>query len=227
VTNSVSLGTNPGVFERSVGLRLPYLSPIFSGRLRERDAKISSYQHALSLLPRSAPTHASYIYDLATARLERYMLSQQQDDLDQSILGFTEAILSLPLPLPFPNINQAFHSLTIAILLRDEKSKHPEDVKYSVIYLRYRRGLPHDVHNPFLVPATGLLVCVLAFQAGFELGDVDQDIEEMADLCDELLDSDISTDFLTHPIMAFAETIGHHVMEAFGVGNPSEKVISA
>jgi hypothetical protein len=45
----------------------------------------------------------------------------------------SETILSLPLPFPFPNINQAFHSLTFATFLRAEKSKHPEDVKYSVI----------------------------------------------------------------------------------------------
>src|SRR6266851_7113543 len=224
-TNSVSLGTNPDVFERSVGLRLSYLSPIFSGRLGERDAEISSYQHALSLLRRSAPTRASYVYGLASARLGRHLLSKQQDDLEQSILGFTEAILSLPLSLPFPNINQAFNSLTGATFLRAAESKHPEDVKYSVIYLRYRRGLPHDVHNPVSFPVTSFLVSALAFRAEFELGDVDQDIEEMADLCDELLNSDTSTDSLIRPIMHFAETIDDYVIEPFGVRNPYEKVI--
>jgi CHAT domain-containing protein len=225
MTNSVSLGTNPDVFERSVGLRLSYLSPMFSGHLRERDAEISSYQNALSLLPRSAPMRASDVYGLATARLLRFKLSKQQDDLEQSILGFTEAILSLPLSLPFPNINQAFHSLTLATFLRTEKSKHPEDVKYSVIYLRYRRGLPHDVHNPFSFSVTSFLVSALAFQAELELGDVDQDIEEMADLCDELLDSDISTDSLTRPIMAFASTVDPRDDESLGEKIPSEKVI--
>src|SRR6266851_8732764 len=132
MTDSVSFGTNPDVFEGFVGLQLSYLSLIFSGRLREWDAEISSYQHALSLLPRSAPTHASYVYGLATVRLGRYLLSMQQDDLERSILGFTEAILSFPLPLPFPNIDQAFHSLTLATVLRTAESKHPEDVKYSV-----------------------------------------------------------------------------------------------
>src|SRR6266851_6512136 len=173
MTNSVSFGSNPDVFERSVGLQLSYLSPTFSVRLRERDAEISSYQHALSLLPRSAPTHASYVYGLATARLKRYLLSNEQDDLEQSILGFTEAILSLPFPLPFPKINQALHSLTLATFRRAMESKHPEDVKYSVIYLRYWRGLPHDVHNPIFFPVTSFLVSALAFQAKLGLGDVD------------------------------------------------------
>src|SRR5216683_7654378 len=121
MTNSVSLGSNPDVFEWSVGLRLSYFSPIFSGRLREYDSEISSYQNALSSLPRSTPTRASYVYGLATARLRRYLLSKQQDDLEKSILGFTETILSLPLPLPFPNINLPFHSLTLATFLRAAK----------------------------------------------------------------------------------------------------------
>jgi hypothetical protein len=226
MTNSVSLGSNPHVFERSVGLRLSYLSHIFSGLLHEWNVEISSCQYVLSLLPRSAPGRASYVYDLALARLRRYPSSNQQDDLDQSIIGFTEAILSLPLPLPFPNINQAFYLLMRATFLRAAESKHPEDVKYSVIYFRYWRGLLHDVHNPFFFSVTRFLVFALALQAELKLEDVDQDIEEMADLCDELLDSDESTDSLNDPIMNFAETIDHHVMETFGVGNPSEKVIS-
>jgi hypothetical protein len=89
MTNSVSLGSNPDVFERSVGLQLSYLSPIFSGHLHECDTEISLCQYVLSLLPRSAPMHALGVYGLATARLERYTLSKQQDDLEQSILGFT------------------------------------------------------------------------------------------------------------------------------------------
>src|SRR6266851_4960810 len=218
MTKSVSFGSNRRhVFERS------HLSPIFSGRLRERDAEISSYQYALSSLPRSAPTHASDVYGLATARLGRHRLSKQQDDLEQSILGFTEAILSFPLPLPFPNINRAFHSLTLATFLRAVESKHPEDVKYSVIYFRYCRGLLHDVHNPIFFTVTISLVFALALQAELELGDVDENIEEMADLCDELLDSDISTDSLTGPITVFAHTLDPPGQVRAKI--PSEKVI--
>ncbi len=187
---------------------------------------ISLCQYVLSLLPRSAPMHALGVYWLAMVRFGRYQLSKQQDDLKQSILGFTEAILSFPLPLPFPNINQAFHSLTLMMFFHAVESKHPEDVKYSVIYLHYRCGLLDDVHNLFSFHVTSFLVIALAFQAEFELGDVDQDIEEMADLCDELLDSDISTDSLTCPIMAFVNTVDACYEEPLGVKNPSEKAIS-
>jgi len=65
----------------------------------------------------------------------------------------------------------------------------------------------------------------LAFQAELKLGDMDQDIEEMADLCDELLDSNISTDSLTLPIMLFASTVDARDEESIGVKFPSKKVI--
>src|SRR5216683_7409595 len=179
MTNSVSLGSNHNTFERLIHM--------FSGHLHECNTAISSYRYALSLLPRSAPTHASYVHSLATARLKRYLLSKQLEDLEQSILGFTEAILSPPClqgrlgPDPFPNINQAFHSLTLAISLRIDKSRHSEDVKYHIIYLRYLRGLPYDVRNDFSFDVTGFLVSALGDQVEVGLGDVDQGIEEMAD----------------------------------------------
>ena len=156
--NSISFGTNPNIFEWSVGLQLSYLSPIFSGHLYECDVEISLYEHALLLLPRSIPMHVSNVYYLATARLKCYKLSNQQDDLEQSILGFTEAILSLLLPLPFPNINQAFHPLMLVMFLHATEFKHPKGVKYSVIYLCYQCRLPDNIHNPFSFSIMSFLI---------------------------------------------------------------------
>ena len=59
----------------------------------------------------------------------------------------------------------------------------------------------------FPIPVSTSLVEILAVQVSLELGDVDQDIEEMADLCDELLNSDISQQFLISPITSFASAI--------------------
>ena len=56
----------------------------------------------------------------------------------------------------------------------------------------------------FPAPVTTALVRVLAVQVDLKLGDVAQDIEEMADLCDELLNSDISIQTLIGTIEAFA-----------------------
>jgi len=115
--------------------------------------------------------------------------------------------------------------LTLAMFIRAAESKHPEYVKHSVIYLRYQRGLPHDVQDPFSFHVTSSLVRALSLQVECELGDVDQDIEEMADLSDELLDSDISTDSLTDPIMHFASIVHARGEESLGVKIPLEKVI--
>ncbi len=160
------------------------------------------------------------------ARLWRYMLSTQQDDLEQSILGFTEAIYP-PLPsdthTPCLNIVQIFYYLTLTILFCAGKSRQPEDVKCCIMYLRYLRGQWHEVPNNFPLPATAILVCALALQVELELGDADQDIEEMADLCGELLNSDVS---IAGPMMAIAGVINARLREPFQGQIPSEKVVS-
>jgi tetratricopeptide (TPR) repeat protein len=72
---------------------------------------------------------------------------------------------------------------------------------------------------------TTALSPALAVQVELELGDVDQDIEEMADLCNELLDSDISTQSLTSLIMDFARAINLNFNEPFEWKIRSVKVI--
>jgi len=112
-----------------------------------------------------------------------------------------------------------------AIFLRAIKSRRPDDIKCCIMYQRCLRGQRHDIHNHFSSPVTGFLIGALALQAELELGDVDQDLEEMADLCDELLNSDISSDALPTPIMAFAKTADVRGKETFGMRIPSGKVI--
>ena len=62
----------------------------------------------------------------------------------------------------------------------------------------------------FPLPVATALVRVLAVHVELKLKDVDRDIEEMADLCDELLDSDISIQSLIGIIKAFARAINLH-----------------
>ena len=76
----------------------------------------------------------------------------------------------------------------------------------------------------FPLPVTTALVYVLAMQVELELGDVDQDIEELADLCDELLNSDISIQSLTGPITDFTRVIHLHLENSFEYKICSEKV---
>ena len=177
-------------------------------------------------LPRSDPRRAFYVQILARTRFERYELSEQQEDVEKSIVGFTEAIyLSLPRNtiLPCTSIFQIFYHLTLSLYSRAERFRYPDDVKYCILYLRYLRGHWRD----FLPSVTTTLVCALAVQVKLGLGDVGQDIEEMACLCDELLNSDISIILLTRPIMAFVKIVQARTPTEPSVQGdmPSEKVI--
>jgi CHAT domain-containing protein len=162
------------------------------------------------------------------ARLMRYILSRQHDDLKGSILGFTEAI-HLPHPcyphLMCLNVAEIFFYLTIAIFYRAEQSRLPEDVKYCIMYLRYLRGQWHEVpiHAPFTV--AGTLLSALAVHVELQPENVDQDIEEMVGLCMEILNSDISTDTLIHLVMALVRAVRVHLREPSDGKVPSEKVI--
>ena len=76
----------------------------------------------------------------------------------------------------------------------------------------------------FPIPVSAALVHLLAVQVRLELGDKDQDLEEMADLCDELLNSDISIQSLTGPITDFTRAIRLQFKNSFEYKICSEKV---
>jgi len=95
------------------------------------------------------------------------------------------------------------------------------------MYLRYlcASGQRHEVPDLFSFPVAATLVHVLVAQVELELGDVDEDIEEMTDLCDDLLNSDISTNSLIGPIVTFVKTFHGRVKEPFETQVPSENGI--
>jgi CHAT domain-containing protein len=162
------------------------------------------------------------------ARFERYKILNASDDLDESILRFTEAI-SLPLPWDprCRNNIQIFFHLTIALVHRANDSKRPEDVTRSIIHLRYLRGQSLEV-EAFNIPpnrVTGLLLDALEIQVEMRLGDVRQDIEEMAVLCHELLKSDIPTTSLAGFIMGLVRAVNAQFGRFNERPEPSDKVI--
>lgn len=120
---------------------------------------------------------------------------------------------------------QIFHHLAFATFFRVAKSRQPEDVKFCVRYLRYLREQWHDVPLKIFQPrpVTATLVRALAIQVELGLGITGQDIEEMAALCDELLQSDISPE----PIVDFASTAAANasVHRPTDGGFPFQKVI--
>ena len=161
----------------------------------------------------------------------RYGRLKDSDDLEQSILYFTEAIF-----LPLSCHRRSFNTIHIlffiasALIVRAQEFRHPEDVTRSIIYLRYlheqSRQSPEVVGLP-LNSVTGCLVHALGIQANMKLGDVRQDLEEMAILCHELLKSDTSMTSVTSPIMNLANVVIAQFQ--FGILNkqqePSDKVI--
>jgi len=178
---------------------------IFSDRIHELLSSIPVLRHAVTTLPRASPLRIRCIRLLAIALEERYYLLRQVDDLEQSILNFTEAIF-LPPNRYRPNIAEYLFSTVRLLHFRAVISQQPEDVKYTVIYLRYLRGLSPEALNIPLDIVKEILVLALALQVGLELGDVMQDIVEMADLFLELFNSDIST-ILTRAIIIFAGVV--------------------
>ena len=153
---------------------------------------------------------------------------EDSDDLEQSILCLTEAIfLPLPWDRHFQDIVQILFILTLVLVLRATKFRRPEDVTRSIIYLRYLRGRSPEV---FGIPLNELkinLVRVLRTQVEMELGNVRQDIEEMAVLCHELLKTDMSmtSTSVTCLIMNLAEVTKARPGSSNELRAPSDQVI--
>ena len=221
VVTNVSLRSNPG--RPSASNCLYYLR--FLGHLYELDNDISSLQNFLLLSPRSDPWRALHVYELGQAKCDRYQLSRQQHDLDQSILHFAEAVY---LPHPWdscPIIIVQFYSLTLAIFFRAKAYGQHSDVRCCITYLRYLRAhWLQDTIDPH-IPVTETLVSALAVKVELDLGEVDQDIDEMADLCRELLSSQTTISSRTRHITEFAVAVGGHIQNLFGGRVPSEKVL--
>ncbi|KAI9444053.1 hypothetical protein H4582DRAFT_1918949 [Lactarius indigo] len=149
------------------------------------DGDIADAQNSLSLYPRSHFIHIISVYTLMMARFNRFVLSQQKEDLDKSILHCTEAIFLPPVPWAGPSLGVVrllFH-LASGLLYRAKKFEQPEGVKYFIGYFRYLRGLPLESFDAF------------AIQVVSEAEDGAQNTEEMVVLCRELLTSNLSASF--------------------------------
>ncbi|KAH9025938.1 hypothetical protein EDB85DRAFT_2292020 [Lactarius pseudohatsudake] len=170
------------------------------------DDRIANLQNVLSRHPRSHPEYIIGVHTLAMARPLRYDLSREKEDLDKSILHFTEAIFLPPVSRDGFSLNivELLFGLARALLYRSKQIEQPEDVKYSIEYLRYLRRLPLDSFDLSKHTVTMLLIQALGVQVGLEAGDGTQDVNEMIDLCREFLGPNISADF---PAAAF-ETLG-------------------
>ncbi|KAH9171555.1 CHAT domain-containing protein [Lactarius sanguifluus] len=166
--------------------------------ITDTDDYIATAQESLSLYRRSDDRRIIWVHILAMARFTRYRRSRQKEDLDKSILHYTEAILLPPISRArrFLNVVQLLFRLALALLRRSEESQQLEDVKYSIECLRYLRGLALESFNTPRNDVVTTLIQALAVQVQLEASDGTRNIEEMVVLYRELLSSpDISTDF--------------------------------
>jgi hypothetical protein len=153
------------------------------------------------------------------ARFSRYTLSHQKEDLDKSILHFTEAIF-LPdiLAKPFHNTGQILFHLAKALLVCSEDFEQPDGIKYSMEYIRYLRGYPVYSFDIPRTDVTTLLIRALRTQVMLGAGNGIQDINEIMVLCNELLSSSKST---VIPAAAFRH-LGEAAWREFKRGLPIE-----
>ncbi|KAH9171553.1 CHAT domain-containing protein [Lactarius sanguifluus] len=183
------------------------------------DGHITFVHNILSPFPRSHHTRFDFVHILGKARFARYERSQQKEDLDKCIVHYTEAIFlprvsSVELSL---GVVQLLYHLALVLLERSKKFKQPEDVKYSVEYLRYLRGLPLDSFDVRRDNVTASLIRALATQVRLDVGDGTQDnIKGMMDLCRELLTSNILAEF---PASSF-QSLNQAVDSEFIRGRP-------
>ncbi|KAI9460741.1 hypothetical protein F5148DRAFT_252894 [Russula earlei] len=191
--------------------------------LLELDGHISSLQNTLSSLLQSYPRRVYWLQLLAMARYERHRLSGQVNDLDMSILHFTETIF---LPLPWHgcplNITQVFSSILAAFSRRSYVSRQSGDVKWCIKYLHYLSAQPPDPFNLIAAFVAGDIVSESASKTELEPRDRMQYIDEMAVVYHNLLKSGTSIPTLSDAIMAFVGV----VRDTFGTQRElSEKVI--
>ena len=152
--------------------------------LLDIDKYIVETQNHLSPLPRADPSRPTYLATLAVARLARYELTDENEDLEESISRSFEAILS-------PNDSQigsdsdvvtAFFFLADSLFRRSHKLKRPDDSKHCLRYFRCLRDQSLEIY-----PITRDHITT-AFARAFSIGDQmestdpTRNIKEMASL---------------------------------------------
>ena len=151
------------------------------------------------------------------AQFVRYSKLHQKDDLDKSILHYTEAILLPPMFWTSLNIFQTLFFLAIALIERSEEFEQPEDNKYSIDYLRRLRTFPLNSFDLDLsrTLVTTQLTRALRTQIRSGAGNWTHDIKEMVVLCNELLSSNQSED-VSHAFKYLEEAVIHvHLHQGF------------
>ena len=111
--------------------------------------------------------------------------------------------------------------LAILLLRRAEEFGQAEDIKGSLVHLRYLRGLPLESFNVSTNDLTTSIIRALGVEVEFEAGDGEKDIEEMTVLCHKLI---TSNDFPASAFMSLSEAANAEVTRGRPI-NSLDKVI--
>ena len=138
------------------------------------------------------------------ARLAHYGLTDENDDLEESISLSVEAILLFdPHIRHDSDVVTAFFYLADALLTRSHDFRRPDDSKHCVGYFRYLRDQSLETSDITRVHITTAFAQALAVQLQMESIDPMRNVDEMAALCRELLRLDASDGLL----LGAAETL--------------------
>ncbi|KAN0140686.1 CHAT domain containing protein [Lactarius tabidus] len=185
--------------------------------IHEIAADISQYRERLSAIPRDHPLRPVCARRLALELHKRYMLLNQKDDLDNSILYLTESLLS-PTSSWLSHgrgIVEDLFNLASSLLARSRLSSEPEDAISAAKYLRHIRDPAHAPFAFLRQQASAFLVSTLALQMELKACDIVQTLGEMTILTHELLTSDPSITDTTIAVGAFSEALSSTVPYPF------------
>ena len=165
--------------------------------------------------PRSDPKRRIYLNKLAALRTQREEFSNQKSDLDKAITYSTEALLLSPTH----DTVLAFFHLALLLLSRYTDYNQPDDIKYSVKYLRFLRNNFHSL-EAFDVPHTSgdipsRLLCALAHNLLLTPGDIERDFEEMVALIPEFVTADALTISQKRALNDFCKVLTRFVKAMF------------
>ena len=195
--------------------------------ISDLDDWISDVQDILSSLPQTHHLRPALVQALAMAYHNRYELSDQKQDIDSSILYFTQSIF---FALPWVGTTwskdfiRAFASLAFELLGRWLHFKQSHDAECAIKYLRYLQHLPLETSGVSRDRVRVSLVLALGLQVEVGSRDVGRDVDEMTILCRELLDSNFSGGHLADIIVILSNSVDTKFDQS-PEPEPSEEVI--
>ncbi|KAI0252344.1 TPR-like protein [Lactifluus subvellereus] len=143
--------------------------------LDDLDSEINQWQTLASTLPFRHPHRAWIAHNIASCHMDRYKATRQKGDLDQAIVGFSEALLRGMNHDPPMNI-LTFEHLTRAFLTRFKDFGAREDLDHSISYFRHLSNLPLEVPGINRLHVLDGLADALCSR--FEVGGRPEDIED-------------------------------------------------